>query len=82
MSDGWPEGSTDEEDATDDEPTTRRTPVVVVVEPETPGNVGTIARAMRLGSTISTVDPAEWPRTASVRVAATPARTCCRTPRR
>jgi RNA methyltransferase, TrmH family, group 1 len=47
MSDGWPEGSTDEEDATDDEPTTRRTPVVVVVEPETPGNVGTIARAMK-----------------------------------
>ncbi|MFC5278485.1 RNA methyltransferase [Halorubrum rubrum] len=29
------------------EPSTRRKPVVVVVEPETPGNVGTIARAMK-----------------------------------
>jgi len=32
---------------TDPDPQTRRKPVVVVVEPETPGNVGTIARAMK-----------------------------------
>ena len=40
---------------------TRRRPVVVVVEPETPGNVGTIARAMKnFGlSELKLVDPPE-----------------------
>ena len=40
---------------------TRRKPVVVVVEPETPGNVGTIARAMKnFGlSELKLVDPPE-----------------------
>ena len=40
---------------------TRRKPVVVVVEPETPGNVGTIARAMKnFGlSDLKLVDPPE-----------------------
>ncbi|QCC47615.1 RNA methyltransferase [Halobellus limi] len=43
------------------ESTRRREPVVVVVEPETPGNVGTIARAMKnFGlSELKLVDPPE-----------------------
>ena len=40
-----PSSTTGTDDAST--PTTRRNPVVVVVEPETPGNVGTIARAMK-----------------------------------
>lgn len=46
---------------TDPDPQTRRKPVVVVVEPETPGNVGTIARAMKnFGlSDLKLVDPPE-----------------------
>jgi len=46
---------------TDPDPQTRRSPVVVVVEPETPGNVGTIARAMKnFGlSDLKLVDPPE-----------------------
>jgi TrmH family RNA methyltransferase len=45
----------------DPDPQTRRKPVVVVVEPETPGNVGTIARAMKnFGlSDLKLVDPPE-----------------------
>ena len=54
-----------EPDATDDsEPArSRRKPVVVVVEPETPGNVGTIARAMKnFGLTdLKLVNPPEIP---------------------
>ena len=79
-------------DATDDEKSDsagtaseRRKPVVVVVEPETPGNVGTIARAMKnFGlSDLKLVDPRNWRRTA--RRTASPdtrARTCSQTPRR
>ncbi|EMA58620.1 RNA methyltransferase [Halorubrum kocurii] len=46
---------------TDSDQRTRREPVVVVVEPETPGNVGTIARAMKnFGlSNLKLVDPPE-----------------------
>ena len=45
----------------DEDGSARRTPVVVVVEPETPGNVGTIARAMKnFGlSELKLVDPPE-----------------------
>jgi len=45
----------------DHDRSTRRKPVVVVVEPETPGNVGTIARAMKnFGlSELKLVDPPE-----------------------
>jgi len=45
----------------DPTPPTRQKPVVVVVEPETPGNVGTIARAMKnFGlSDLKLVDPPE-----------------------
>jgi len=53
------DGATPERD--DRARSTRREPVVVVVEPETPGNVGTIARAMKnFGlSDLKLVDPPE-----------------------
>jgi TrmH family RNA methyltransferase len=49
------------EETDDSDRSTRRKPVVVVVEPETPGNVGTIARAMKnFGlSDLKLVDPPE-----------------------
>ena len=53
--------SGDSADSTDSDRSARRKPVVVVVEPETPGNVGTIARAMKnFGlSELKLVDPPE-----------------------
>ena len=60
---GESDADTDAATETDPDPDrrTRRKPIVVVVEPETPGNVGTIARAMKnFGlSDLKLVDPPE-----------------------
>jgi len=64
MSGGEADGTVDAnaaEDRTENAASGRQKPVVVVVEPETPGNVGTIARAMKnFGLTdLKLVDPPE-----------------------